>query len=253
VVDGRLQDWQGKVTSYFEKQQAVIGVANDADNLYIHFRTKDVKWAGLIRRTGLTIYVDNEGGKDKRFFVRLFDGPAMEAMRWRGDIDTTRPEADNPAPLGERMRSDRPGEQKRFTCFVEDRIVEMPIAFDGSMGPRAAYDTCWGFYSFEFSLPLRESVVRYYGIDAVPGQQISIGAVWGDMSDTNRPRGEETGEHTGGGMMPPDGEMPPGGGMPGGGMRPGGGRPGMQAQEKQEIWFKTVLASSGDMEENAQK
>ncbi len=239
-VDGNLNDWEGKATSYFEEQSAVIGLTNDSERLYIHFRTKDAKMAGLIRRAGLAIYVDNEGGQKKNFYVKLYDGPDMGAMRPGRDGEPERSPEDIPPEMQDRFKMMGGDSRKRMVCFVKDRITEMPIAMDGSQGPSAAYDTCWGFYSYEISIPLQESIVRYYGMNSDAGQTISIGAVWGDidMSEMRKEMGDRPG-----GM---GGSKPGGGGMPGGGM-PGGGRPGgMEMPEKQEIWFKTTLATPTD-------
>lgn len=246
VADGKLQDWEGKPTRYFEDRGAVIGLSNDNDFLYVHFRTKDAKWAGLIKRTGLTLYIDTGGGKDKNFYIRFFDGPDVPAMKRHFRGDSASVSDDMPAPPGF-PASDFAGKKdgRRLLCFVKDRIVEMPIAIDGSQGPGAAYDTCWGFYCYEFAIPLRESAVRYYGLNSEAGKTISIGAVWGDMGDM-RPRAQADM-----GDRPPGGGMPPGGGR--GGKFPGGPSGGMRMAQKQEVWFKTTLAMPSGERQNTEE
>lgn len=136
------------------------------------------------------------------------------------------------------------GDQRRFTCAIKDRIEEKGIPTDGAEGPTAAFGVDQGFFVYEFSIPLDEGGVRYYGIGAKPGDKISVGAFWGDMSELRR-RGDRGGGTRPGGMG--------GGGMGGrtggrsggyggmGGMR-GGDRP--DRPEPVEIWIKTALAEA---------
>jgi len=238
LIDGNIDDWNDKPTSYFEDQNIIAAICNDSTFLYLHFRTRDFMTANLIRRTGLTIYIDKHGQSKKEFFVRLNDGPikpiSPQSMGFNGD-DKERPDFERQFPQNSRDR------QPRLTCFSKDRIVEKIIPFDGSQGPMAAYDTSFGFYSYEIAVPLDWGSVLYFGLDVDSGQKISIGAVWGDIGDMKKsmkPRG-------GSGMMGGGGRA--GGGKGGrsggkGGMRGGPSRGNMP--EKQEIWANVLLAES---------
>ncbi|MEW6413154.1 MAG: hypothetical protein AB1483_11910 [Candidatus Zixiibacteriota bacterium] len=245
TVDGKIDDWSGLPTTYFEDQSAVVGLCNGADNLYIQLRTRDPKYAGLIKRTGLTIYVDNEGSKNKDFYVKFYAGPKMTDMRGPMGAPEEQNGDDQRPQMRERFGGPPDGEQPdRLLCYVKDRIAEMSISPLGDQGPKAVYDTSMGFYCYEFAIPLGESIVRHYGIDSQPGRTISIGAVWGEVNfDDARKQIADRTEGMPGGGMPPDDGMP-GGGFPGdrpGGM--GGGPPGgRNMPQKQEIWFKTTLA-----------
>ncbi len=243
VVDGKIDDWSGLPTTYFEDQAAVVGLCNDAENLYIHLRTKDAKYAGLIKRTGLAIFIDNSGSKNKDFYIKFYAGPDMAEMRPRMDRPGGEDGAEDPSPMMERFGRLSADQSDRLVCYVKDRIAEMSISPDGAQGPGAAYDTSMGFYSYEFSIPLAGSAVRHYGIDCKPGQKISIGAVWGEVNrdEMRKSMGDRGDRPEGGGM--PGGGM--GGGPPGGGM--GGGPPdGMKMPQKQEVWVETTLSTPVD-------
>ena len=119
----------------------------------------------------------------------------------------------------------------------------MEIPADGSAGPAAAFSVDGGFFTYEFSLPLHESAVRSYGLAAVPGQTISIGAHWGGGE-----RGMNQGRSDMGGskMGSPVGG---GGGFGGGGGRGGGRRSnpsqkGPQPLAEQNIQMNLKLAES---------
>ena len=240
-IDGNTADWQDVAGLYLPDQDAGLAVSNDESYVYLLFRTTDPMWAGTIKRTGLTLYLDSEGGQDKDFFIKYTGGPSREVLmtmagrsrEGRGNRDggTGRPDREPP--------EDQP---PQLTCYVKDRIIEKPIPLDGSEGPAAAFDTCQGFFVYEFRVPLSESTVRSYGIGAQAGAKVAVGAEWGDMGERPSMGGGMRGGMDGG---PGGGMGGRGGGIGGrgGGMGgpPGGQRPEMP--QKREVWFKTVLAT----------
>lgn len=238
-IDGQMADWEGLPTAYFEDQGVVLGMANDDDNLYFIFRCRDEKWARTIRTSGLTLWLDGRGKKGKDFQLKYRGGPKMSELMPKGESA--------PEGMRDRMMQRDTARTDELTCAVKDRIVEMPIPLDGSNGPSVAFGIDHGFYVYEFKIPLKESIVRYYGLGAEAGAKITIGANWGKMD-----MGQRGEMRPGGGMGggPPGGGMPGGmgGGPPGGGM--GGGPPGGMGGERpempqeQEIWLKTRLAAA---------
>jgi hypothetical protein len=114
----------------------------------------------------------------------------------------------------------------------------MEIPVDGSTGPAASSGIDGGFFTYEFSLPLHESALRSYGLNAAPGQTIRVGAVWG-----GRKQGMSQGRPDMGGMQ----MKPPGGG---GGDFGGGGQRGDPSQKRpqsvaaQDIQMNLRLAES---------
>jgi len=234
-TDGFTRDWDGIAMTYFEDEQVSLGMANDSGRLYVLLRTGRQDVARLIRMTGLTLYFDSNGKQKKDFKLFYRGGPDLKPPRGQ--------DADFGGGRGMGgMRPEPPPEQ--FRCYQKDRIIEKDIPTDGTEGPAVGLDTTQGLYAYEFSVPLGESGVRYYGMGAEPGARITVGLIWGDMSDMPRPGGMGGGRGGGMGGGPPGGM---GGGMGrGGGGRggKGGGRMGgMKMPEKQEIWIKTNLAT----------
>ena len=80
-IDGKMGDWSGTTSTYFEDQDAIVSFCNDHDYLYIQFRTRSDQWARTIKMTGLTLYIDAEGKKGKNFFIKYRGGPKMEPLR----------------------------------------------------------------------------------------------------------------------------------------------------------------------------
>ncbi len=234
-IDGLADDWSGGIISYLKDNSASLGFRNDDERLYILFRFRDPRWASTIRRSGLTFWIDAEGGKSKDFQIRYRGGPTMEEIQSVSG-------APAPRDMDRRMDMMMPDtNQPLFTCLDEGRIVEMEIPTDGSLGPAAAFAVDEGFFTYEFSLPLQESTVRYYGPGVVAGEKIGVGAKWGGFG------GSKGGMRDGPGGL---GGMPPGGGV--GGRMPGGGRGGIGPRpdmpEAQEVWLSTRLADPPENE-----
>ena len=239
AVDGKVEDWNELPATYFEDENVVIGITNDDENLYLQFRTREKKYAQLMKRTGLTIYLDACGGKSKDFFVRLVGGPEIEISQ---EMRPRKGQWKKPGFDG--AVSPPP----RFTCFIQDVIIEKEIPFTGEQGPAAASDTSLGFYCWEASVPLCPRAVRYYGLDMQPGQKLGLGLVWGEMDGMRQPERMSPNDMPNGGMGGRGGGMGGRGGggkagRDGGGMGGRGGGGGRQLPEKQEIWLKTTLVT----------
>ena len=242
AVDGKIDDWSQIPTTFFEEEGTSVGLCNDSENLYIHFRFRNETMPRTIRMTGLNIWVDVDGGKDQDIGIQYRGGPTPLPRRTQESGPSADPSTEE--KWQKFVEEGRPP-QREFLFIDKKGLIEAEIGTDGSNGPAAAYDTSMGLYSYEISIPLDAGSVRYYGLDLKPGDEIAIGAVWGEV-DMDAMR-EKFGNRSGGmGGGPPRGGMgggPPGGGMGGGrpGGPPGGQRPEMP--EKQEIWVKTVLAT----------
>ena len=47
-VDGKMTEWIGVPTTFFEDEGAVLGLCNDNQNLYVHLRFRNPMWAQAI-------------------------------------------------------------------------------------------------------------------------------------------------------------------------------------------------------------
>jgi hypothetical protein len=244
VADGIRNEWDDITVNYFEDEDVALGLCNDSANLCIIFSFRDIRWARAIRRSGLTLWFDQDGKKSKDFGVKYIGGPPPEELN-NNFANNDRLET---------MFSNDSQIEKQLFSVVNDKGKRVDITPNGSQGPAAGFKLARnGIYTYEFIVPLKESELGLYGIGTVAGSSISIGAEWGGMNEEMRKKMREMmGEKRGGGM--PGGDRPFGGGgrMPGDG-RPGGGRPnGMMGEmEKQEIWLKVALADNREPETEA--
>lgn len=253
-VDGQISDWPENAIHFLSDQEATIGVCNDSEKVYVMVCSRKAEWARLIRMSGLTIYLDAKGEKQKNFMIRFVGGPTREQiMAVSGE---SRPDSmkQMPPEMRDRMRERDKNFENKFTCFLKDVIVEKPIPMDGAEGPAAAFGVDKGFFIYEFSVPLKESTVRNYGLGVPADRKIGLGLVWGDVDKSKMGEGMPGGGGFhggfGGGGTPPDGGGGFGGGPgAGGGDRGGrggpGGRGGFEQPKKQEVWLKVQLTTAG--------
>ncbi|MBD3170222.1 MAG: hypothetical protein GF307_12120 [candidate division Zixibacteria bacterium] len=226
TIDGKFDDWEGKDAHFFEDENMTIAVCNDAENLYIHLRTKEIIWARMIRAAGLKIYLNEKGNRGEEFMLCLKDGPERGQFRGQG-FESGKPRMRETSPPPGQFQS-----VPAFTVRQNENEDEYTILMNGSNGPSAAYDTSLGFYSYELAIPLKDNGLGKYSPGFEPGQTIGFGAVWADIDkEMIRNRMEERSGR--GGMR----------GRPGmrGGMR-GRGNQRPEFPEKQEIWLKVKLA-----------
>ncbi|MBL7073834.1 hypothetical protein ISS37_01160 [candidate division KSB1 bacterium] len=235
LVDGKMPEWEGVPTTYFEDSGVLLGLCNDSENLYVLFRFNDPKWARAIRMGGLTLWLDNSGKKKKDFGIRYTGGPPLLQMQRPGMTgeggfwESLTPEQ-RERLMQRRARADQ------ITVILKKGDQAINIPADGSSGPAVSFATPQDIYTYEFRVPLKKSDVFDYGIGAEPGQTISLGLEWGGIRMGDRQRGGGRGG-MGGGRR---------GGSGSGGSR-GGSR--MQPPKKQEIWVKTQLASAPELKE----
>lgn len=258
VIDGKFADWEGIAQYTLEDQNLVMGVANDANNLYLMFRGTDEQMARRIQMLGVTIWMDKENKKQKNYGINYTGStdihisyrPKMERDdRKPREMDAQRVKAleERMAKMRERRKGDLPGPGRIFIIEGDQKTERSEIALEGPVAG-SAYDA--GVFCYEFKLPIPMGIKN--------GKEMKIGLELGGMSKEDqaamrqemggmRGRGERPD-----GDQPPDGEM---GGRPGGmrgrpsgmGGRPGGMRGGdrspvVQGFERQEVWFSVVLA-----------
>ncbi len=71
AVDGAYAEWSGRLVRIDDDRSVALGVANDGSNLYLCLVTRDLDVQTLIERLGFTLWVDPQGGTEKRIGFRV--------------------------------------------------------------------------------------------------------------------------------------------------------------------------------------
>ena len=247
-ANGSDDDWTSTPQYYDQKNNVAIRVSNDDDSIYLCFSASSEEVTRQIAMSGLTVWLDPEGGEKKRYGVRLGDNkppghpPGMKQEK-----------ASEP---GNRPKERGP-EDKPFQFQAAEKIgiilpgdpapIEMKAAEAEKLGVEFARQCEKGRAVFEFK-------IRIYGrqsaFEMPPLEQLGIGFVAGMSRDSKGPDRSgfpsrapglveegpsELGFGPGGGMGGGMGGGPPGGF---GGKGPGGEKFG----KPYEVWLNVRLA-----------
>ncbi|MBN1907742.1 MAG: hypothetical protein JW927_21890 [Deltaproteobacteria bacterium] len=275
VIDGDDIDWANYPYFYDEKTQSCLGFYNDSENIYIHFQTMDRDIQKEIERMGLTIWFNEQGGKEKELGLCFpagggpgrFAAPPGRDSKMPGlppgtpeEISAPPPEemeakempASKTAPRGpimDTMLKIMTGEEDEgYACNLE-KAAKMGIEVKSRIDDRNRF-------IYELKMPYFEKENTAFFVTPSALNQIGMGIMTGGMKRGGPPQGMGGGGMDrggrGGGDMPGGGDMGGRGPMGGGGMggigggMGGGHRPGglMGGSDNGslEVWFRITLA-----------
>lgn len=231
IIDGKADDWAGRLFSV-EGQKISLGFLNDRDCLYICLRTGDAAMERQILRSGLTVWIDAKGGRNKVLGIKYPVGLRPDEQRMMKEEETEEAEA--------------PGE-------VEGNLTDVEIYRQGNPEPEALdianaegieiKAAAGKILVYELRVPLVQSGPDSIGVGAAPGGTVGVGFETGKYDMSNLPRRP-------GGMIGGTASQPPVGGYGSrGGMKPGQLRPNEpEIPENLKIWATVKLSSAGNPE-----
>lgn len=246
TIDGDIADW-GNLPVYHMKDLSVfVSLCNDEENLYVMLSFKNKQLIQSFQMTGITLWLDNSGKKQKEFGMRLTGN-----MPFKREFERDGRRGNN-INRGERP-PERPTEGKRPDFPMGNKVEglsfvtgdgELIPPVKGKSMPEGEYKTSMGNQILEFKIPIKKNDENIIGLNVLKKGVVSIGFEAGrSMQAGSRGMGPP-----GGGDMGGKGERMDGGRMGGSRMGgPGGKMGGMDrgAKErvgKQEMWFKVRLA-----------
>ncbi len=196
TIDGKGAEWADVPLDYFEEGDISWGIMNDADKLYLIIGSSNKSSIRILRQSGLTVWFNSTGEKNKREFgLRLRGG----AIRWIPPRAVEQPE-------GQPEAEERTAPQDSYVLALDLTVLdnqgrESPISTSGEDGPAAAAGCDEAICSYEMSVPLKKTDAVKYAINAVQGKKIGIGVELSVPKRGRRSDEEETsgtGPHGGG-------------------------------------------------------
>ena len=249
-IDGDDADWENAPLTISEDINAAFGTANDEKNLYLMLRFSDYRMVRRIQRIGLTVWINSEGKKKKKFGIRYTGSELLaQSLRPQGEFENQMQRSSQFDKMREMMKAHLPG--PGMVGVIQNGNVTMEPE-KNPWGPSAASAENEGVYCYEFKIPLQFDKSVTDDQVAIAGDKIKVCLEIGGITDEMRNQMKEQmggmrggGGGRSGGMEGGRGGMS--GGMKGGGMRDGGGRmPGREGFEKQEVWLDVILAKETD-------
>lgn len=183
-IDGQIEEWQGETMALQKNVGVEYALRNDDRNLYILFIFKNPKFLSSIEMTGLTLYANTSGKKDKDFGVRFVKKTVtgqdvidyMEKMGQPMSEERKQAIIDKPqVVVYEATAVNKKGEELFPAGPVPD--VDLPGFRYGRLQDQVVY---------EFRVPLCSRDVHPAGIGVEPGKQVKIGFEWGGLTEEMR-------------------------------------------------------------------
>lgn len=227
-IDGYDTEWRGSLLS-LEKGKMALGICNDEEYLYICSVVSDreIKWQ--IMKSGLTVWLDADGGADKSFGINFPIGmqgerlPMIERRESGGSFDEEQ--------LFQQMTSEieivGPGKDDRFKTLAP-----------GIDGIEVRLSRSDGRLVYELKVPLAISPEHPFAINTKPGDEIGVGF---EVTEPNRGKMKKRSED-----MPNKSDRPQKG-MSGGGRKSqnkGMPRGENNLPEVLKLWATVTLASA---------
>lgn len=234
TVDGQAQEWGG-VLQPVGKNRVSLGVQNDGTYLYLSFVARQPEVVGQIVRSGLEVWFDPEGGKEKAFGIKF---PL-------GLVGAGRPgDATDGPPEGGRLRDSERMRERFHASLVQMEILgaegqSLRFGVTDIPGIEARALLEQEVFTYELRVPLRHSDTYRYAVGAGTGGVLGLGFETPELDrEALRERMGERGGMGGRGGM--DGGMMDGG--MGGGRGGYGGMQGLGGQEALKLWTRVQLA-----------
>jgi len=176
-IDGSNNDWVGDTLTAEKKVKVDYAFRNDSENLYVLFIFNDPKFLSTINQTGMTLWFDTEGKKEKDYGIRF-------------NIKTIT--ADTYIALVEKQVGALPEEKKKeirqtptyriFQNEVIDKKGEDFIITGGPAAPAFMSRPGKNMMIYEFRIPLKKGEAQAVGIGTEPGKEMKIGFEWGGLT-----------------------------------------------------------------------
>ena len=252
IVNGIDDEWQNAPQYYDKDRNLTIRVANDANALFLCVSTGDNALIKKLHMTGLTVWLDPQGGKEKIFGIHLpGERPKSPGRKPPPDSGNFKPQEEREPPDdfdGIQSPSPRTPTVLDITyknstgpldmTIDEVRRTGIDIGVGQSQNGRLAYEFSIGFRAAPCLSSLKPGMDVGVGIESGTGER--NGRKKKNRNDPMSPGRPGGGDWSGRGFGEAMGR-PPGGpdrDMPGGSSR-------MHPDEKEdplEIWLKVQMA-----------
>lgn len=182
-IDGSSEDWAEEALILEKKLQTKYAFKNDGENLFALLIFKDPKYLSSINTTGMTIWINPEGKKKKKYGIN-FVKKEMKPENYIALIEQRR------GPLSEEEKNEIRSHPQYFLHNVRVINAEKPEA-EAATGEevkpaifRSAQQQNGIVY--EFSIPLERKIQTAPGIGAEPGELIKVCFEWGGLTEQQK-------------------------------------------------------------------
>lgn len=183
-IDGKDDDWEGGTLSFEKKFEVDYAFKNDAENLYVLFVFKDPLFLSTIKDTGITLWINTEGKKKKKY------GVTFKMIQLSADaLISILEKQKGPLPEAEKNRIMSEPDYTFYQGDVRDKKgnILTPAALGGELSmPVFRSEPKQKMMVYEFVMPLRilENLSAKHKME--PGKMVKIGFEWGGLTERMR-------------------------------------------------------------------
>jgi len=179
-IDGFFDDWAEVALTYEKKVKVDYAFQNDAENLYILFIFKDPKYLSSISATGMTIWVNSEGKKDKDYGIRFIQKQVAAE-----ELITRLEKEKGPLPEGEKKKiRDNPSYLINDTEIINKENESGSQPTESSEIKPAVFRVMkqQNALVFEFAISFEKKPEEAPGMRMESGKNVKVGFEWGGMT-----------------------------------------------------------------------
>ncbi len=174
-IDGKADDWAGIALALWDKGDVHYAFRNDADKLYVVLVFKNPKFLSTIAETGIRLYFDEAGKKNKEYAVQFIrrQVPVEEAIAF----------IEREKQLSEEEKSQLRAKPAYniYDCQVHNKKAKSQPDLAAPALPPAHFRFApdQKTFVYEFGIPLRRDHELAAGVGAAPGEALTVGFEWG--------------------------------------------------------------------------
>jgi hypothetical protein len=158
VIDGSVEEWNENEMVFLEKQDVMVGVANDDEYLYISFYSTSRERAMQLMQSGFTIWLNAKGKKKDfgiRYPIRVYESMEkpmadrnLDSQKMNKQSDTEDARNEFLEKLDENLVIIDGKDEKEYKIeYIED--IQVAYTFDREM------------FMYELKIPLTEDNHKY--------------------------------------------------------------------------------------------
>lgn len=181
IIDGLDDEWADSSLNYEKKIKVHYAFKNDANNLYVLFVFEDPEYISAIRGTGMTIWLNTEGKKKKKYGINF------KTKQVTADTLISTLEKRHGSISDDEKKKIKSG-QKYFLYHGEVIDKKDKILTDSALGgeievPLFKSKQKQSMRIYEFRVPLRILEKLSSGQRMEPGKMVKVGFEWGGLTE----------------------------------------------------------------------
>ncbi len=184
TIDGLVSDWEGSPLHMEKKVKTEYAFRNDADNLYVLFKFNDLKYLSSIEITGMTLWIDTSGKKDKDRGIK-FTKKKISADEYISILEKQQ------GPLNDEQKKNVRARASYFISQAEvvdkkgDPLNQSDVA-DAVNGAAFNVSVQQESVTYEFRVPLKNLIAALSESVEEPAEVLEVGFEWGGLTEEMR-------------------------------------------------------------------